>query len=166
MYYKKGYIKNFEAYIDSNKVIDKFKNMLETEKNQDKINKINKDIEYLNSQKKGYQVIASLICIYTPKGAWSLYIGNNDLAEYSGTVNRLYYEFIKDVYDNKLEFADLFGVCGDPKTKYKNLAGIFEYKRKLGGTCLEYMGEFDLVNKKFWYKMLPIMLKVYRKIKR
>lgn len=166
LYYKNGYIKNFEAYIDTDKIIDKFNKMVAVEKNQDRINKLKKDIEYFNSQDKGYNVIASLICIYTEKGAWSLYIGNNGVAEYTGTVNRLYYEFIKDAYNNKYDFADLFGVCGDPITKFKNLAGIFEYKRKLGGTCLEYMGEFDLVNKKFWYKVLPIMLNIYRKIKR
>ena len=73
---------------------------------------------------------------------------------------------MKDAYDNKYEYADLFGTVGDPNTKYKNLAGIFEYKRKIGGDLIEFIGEFDLINKPFWYKVLPILLKVYRKIKK
>ena len=161
-----GYIKNFVAKININNLITKLEEQLLNEKNEDRKNKINKDIEFFkNQERKDEYTIASLICIYTEKGAWSLYIGNDDVAEYTGCVNRLYYEFIKDAYNNHLEFADLFGVCGDPKTKYKNLAGIYEYKRKLGGTLIEFIGEFDLINKPFWYKILPILLKIYRKIK-
>ena len=166
LYGKKGFIKKFEASINPAEIINKLNNDITHEKNNDRIAKLNKDIEYFKTKKQEEYVCASLICIYTPKGAWSLYIGNDEVAEYTGTVNRLYYEFIKDAYDNHLEFADLFGVCGDPNTKYKNLAGIYEYKRKLGGTCIELMGEFDLINKPFWYKLLPLMLKVFRFMRR
>jgi lipid II:glycine glycyltransferase (peptidoglycan interpeptide bridge formation enzyme) len=165
-YGEHGYIKNFVAKINPQNLITKFSNELATEKNPDRITKLNKDIDYLKQIPQNKHIIASLICIYTKKGAWSLYIGNDDTAEYTGTVNRLYYEFIKDAYLNHKDFADLFGVCGDPHTKYKNLAGIFTYKQKLGGTCLEFMGEFDLVNKPFWYKVLPSLLKIYRSLKK
>lgn len=163
-----NYVKNYIAKINPQEVINKLKEEITKEKNQDRINKLNKDISYFQDKIKEQKefTIASLICIYTETKAWSLYIGNDDIAEYTGTINRLYYEFIKDAYNNNLEFADLFGVVGDPKTKYKNLAGIYEYKRKLGGTYYEFIGEFDLVNKPFWYKVLPLLLKIYRKIKR
>ncbi len=165
---KDNYIKNFIAKINIDKVINKFEEEVKNEKNQDRINKLNKDIEFLRENRTSDKdvVIASLICIYTENGAWSLYIGNDNIAEYTGTVNRLYYEFMKDSYLSNKEFSDLFGTVGDPHTKYKNLAGIYEYKRKLGGTYIEWMGDFDLVNKKFWYKVLPILLKIYRTIKR
>jgi len=165
---KDNYIKNFIAKINIDKVIAKFEEQIKSEKNEDRINKLNKDINFLKENRKGDKdlVIASLICIYTENGAWSLYIGNDNIAEYTGTVNRLYYEFMKDAYLSNKEFSDLFGTVGDPHTKYKNLAGIYEYKRKLGGTYIEWLGDFDLVNKKFWYKVLPILLKIYRTIKR
>ena len=163
-----NYVKNFVATINLKEVIKKLEEEVKNEKNIDRINKLNKDIEFFKSKQEDKDEISicSLICIYTEKGAWSLYIGNDDIAEYTGTVNRLYYEFIKDAYETHKEFADLFGVVGDPKTKYKNLAGIYEYKRKLGGTYLEFIGEFDLVNKPIWYRILPLLLKIYRKIKR
>ena len=39
-------------------------------------------------------------------------------------------------------------------------------KRKFGDEYIEFIGEFDLVNNKILYKMLPIMLSVYRKLRR
>ena len=165
---EENYIKNFIAKINLKEVINKFEEQINNEKNEDRINKLKKDIEFFKSKLTTDKdiVIASLICIYTENGAWSLYIGNDDIAEYTGTVNRLYYEFLKDSYENGKDFSDLFGVVGDPHTTYKNLAGIFEYKRKLGGTYLEWMGDFDLVNKPFWYKILPKLLIIYRKFKK
>ena len=140
---------------------------LENEKKDNRKEKIEKDIDYFkNINKDENIIIGSLVCTYSKNGAWSLYIGNDDTALYTGAVNRLYYEFIKDAYENNYEYFDLFGVVGDPETKYKNLAGIYEYKKKFGGEYIEFIGEFDLVNKKFWYYVLPILLKIYRTIKK
>lgn len=166
---KKGYVKIFNVKINPSKLIDKFTDELEKEKKDDRKVKIQKDIDYFKEVAKNHNeeyTCASLICTYSKTGSWSLYIGNDEVATYTGTVNRLYYEFIKDAYDNNYEYADLFGTVGDPNTKYKNLAGIFEYKRKIGGDLIEFIGEFDLINKPFWYKVLPILLKIYRKIKK
>lgn len=166
---KKGYIKVYNVTINPSKLIEKFTKELETEKKEERKVKIQKDIEYfteISKKNKEEYTCASLICTYSKTGAWSLYIGNDEVATYTGTVNRLYYEFMKDAYEDGYEYADLFGVVGDPKTEYKNLAGIFEYKRKIGGDLIEFIGEFDLINKPFWYKILPILLNIYRKIKR
>ena len=166
---KKGYIKLFNIKIDPKKLIKKFELELEKEKKDDRRVKIQKDIDYFKEVIKEHPkeyTCASLICTYSKKGAWSMYIGNDDVATYTGTVNRLYYEFIKDAYNRGYEFADLFGVVGDPNTKYKNLAGIYEYKRKMGGDLIEFIGEFDLINKPFWYFILPFLLKIYRSFKK
>lgn len=166
---KKGYIKVYNVTINPSKLIEKFTKELETEKKEERKAKIQKDIEYFTELSKTHKkeyTCASLICTYSKTGAWSLYIGNDEVATYTGTVNRLYYEFMKDAFEGGYEYADLFGVVGDPHTKYKNLAGIFEYKRKIGGDLIEFVGEFDLINKPFWYKVLPTLLKIYRKLKR
>lgn len=167
---KKNLVKIYNVKINPQELINKFTKEIAAEKKEERKVKIQKDIDYFNevikNNKESEIVIASLICTYSATGAWSLYIGNDDIATYTGTVNRLYYEFIKDAYDNGYEYADLFGVVGDPKTKYKNLAGIYEYKRKMGGDYIEFIGEFDLINKPIWYKILPILLKIYRKLKK
>ena len=165
----KNEVKIFNARINPSKIIEKFENDIKNEKNEDRKVKIQKDIDYFKEVVKTHPeeyVCGSLICTYTNTGSWSLYIGNDDVALYTGIVNRLYYEYIKDAYDRGFEYADLFGVVGDPKTKYKNLAGIYEYKRKIGGELIEFIGEFDLVNKPIKYAILPLALKIYRSIRR
>lgn len=163
----KGYVKIFEASINPKHIIEKLQKELEQEHKENKKVKLEKDIAFfkkLNTDKD--IVIASLVCTYSINGAWSLYIGNDSVATYTNTVNRLYWEFISDAYNNNYEYFDLFGVVGDPKTTYKNLKGIYDYKRKFGGEYIEFVGEFDLINKPIWYKILPLLLNIYRKIKR
>jgi len=136
---------------------------------QNIINRLKKDIEtfkpYENKYPKG---IVSLIltCPKTNTAMWTLYIGNNDIATYTFAVNRAYYEAIKYAQKQNYEFLDLFGTCGEPHTTENNYAGIHEYKRKIGGTYTEFIGEFDIITKPIWHKILPILLKIYRKIKR
>ena len=171
-------IKIFEAILEPKKVVSKFlneinileerinnnfvKNKVDTE---NIINRYKNDVELLKDVKEEKLVVCSLICVYSKLGAWALYIGNDILGTKTSAVNRLYYESIKDAYENKYDFMDLFGTVGDPNTKYKNLAGIYEFKRKTGGEYIEFIGEFDLVNKNFWYIVLPIVLKIYRKVR-
>ncbi len=167
-------IKIFEASLNPFKVTQKFKkeiseleNITSEKKKLDRIARIQKlknDIDFLQKYKKD-EVVCSLICVYTNYGAWSLYIGNNELGTKTHAVNKIYFESIKDAYDKGFEFYDLFGTIGDPQTSYKNLAGLHDFKRKFGGEYLEFMGEFDLINKKIWYKLLPVLLKIYRKIR-
>ena len=133
------------------------------------IARLQKDIDTFTPYESKYPeglISLILICPTTNHAMWTLYIGNNDLATYTFSVNRAYYEAIKYANEQGLEFLDLFGTCGEPHTAEKNYAGIHEYKRKLGGTYTEFIGEFDIVSKPFWYKVLPILLKIYRKLRK
>lgn len=132
---------------------------------KNKIARFEKEKEVFSKIEEEQVVVCSLICTYTKNRAWSLYIGSDDLANFTFAVTRSYYEAIKDAYNNGYVFFDLFGTPGDPHTKYKNLANLHDFKRKFGDEYVEFIGEFDLVNKKLLYKLLPIMLKVYRKLR-
>lgn len=131
-----------------------------------KIARLEKEREVFSNIDKDEVCVCSLICTYTKNRAWSLYIGSDDLANFTFAVTRSYYEAIKDAFLNGYEFFDLFGTPGDPNTKYKNLAKLHDFKRKFGDEYIEFIGEFDLVNNKLLYRLLPIMLKVYRKLRR
>ena len=131
-----------------------------------KLTKLNKDYEEFSKMEDKNVVVCSLVCTYTKKYAWSLYIGSDILANQTFAVSRSYYEAIKDAHDRGYEFFDLFGTVGDPNTTYKNLAHLHDFKRKFGDEYIEFIGEFDLVNKPFMYKVLPIALKIYRKIRK
>lgn len=136
---------------------------------QNVIARLEKDIEkfkpYQGKHPDGL-ISLILICPKTNNAMWTLYIGNNDLATYTFSVNRAYYEAIKLAHAEKMDFLDLFGTSGEPHTTIANYAGIHEYKRKMGGTYTEFIGEFDLVAKPIWHKVLPMLIKVYRKIKK
>lgn len=139
-----------------------------TKKQEDiknKISRLKKEKESFENIDEDEVLVCSLICVYTKNRAWSLFIGNNDLGNLTFAVSRCYYEAIKDAYNNGYEFFDLFGTVGDPHTTYKNLAKLHDFKRKFGDEYIEFIGEFDLVNKPLLYKMLPILLKIYRKIR-
>jgi lipid II:glycine glycyltransferase (peptidoglycan interpeptide bridge formation enzyme) len=134
----------------------------------DVIRRLEKDITtfapYKGKYPNGY-VVASLMCSYSEEGLYTLYLGNNDLALHTFSINRLYYEVILECYEQGLVFMDLFGTIGNPKLQYQNLATLHDFKRKFGDEYTEFIGEFDLINKPFWYKVLPHLLKVYRKIR-
>lgn len=133
---------------------------------KNKIERLKKEKEVFSEIKEDEVCVCSLICTYTKNKAWSLYIGSDDLANFTFAVTRSYYEAIKDAWEKGYEFFDLFGTTGDPHTNYKNLAALHDFKRKFGDEYIEFIGEFDLVNKKLLYKMLPVLLKLYRKLRR
>lgn len=181
---KENEVKIFEALLYPDKVIKSFeiklkemkKKISESEAGETKIiddinihNRLEKDLEIFKPLKAEFPnglVVCSLVCVYTKLGAWTLYIGNDYLGTKTSSVNRLYYESIVNAKKRNFQFMDLFGTIGDPKSTYKNLSGIYEFKRKMGGEYLEFFGDFDLVNKKTWYKTLPSLLKIYRSLKK
>ena len=173
-----GYIKYFNIVIEPHLLVDNIEKELkelkvELDNNkkkaadiQNKIARLEKELASFKEEKKDKKVICSLVCTYTDNRAWSFYIGNDQLANLTFAVTRAYYEAIKDAHDRGYKMFDLFGTPGDPNTKYKNLANIHDFKRKFGDQYTEFMGEFDLVNKKFMYKLLPCLLGIYRKIRK
>lgn len=175
---KEKLVKYFNISIKPKNLINKFTKdidnlKLELEKNKkrkidiiNQINKLEKDIEIFNTLKEEKVIICSLICTYTKNRAWSMFIGSNEVANLTFAVTRSYYEAIKDAYNKKYDFFDLFGTPGDPHTTYKNLAKLHDFKRKFGDKYIEFIGEFDLVNNKLLYKMLPCLLNVYRRIRK
>lgn len=134
----------------------------------DVIRRLEKDIKifkpYEGKYPNGY-VVAALMCSYSEKGMYTLYLGNRALGLHTFSINRLYYEVILDCYEKGLEFMDLFGTIGNPELQYKNLATLHEFKRKFGDEYTEFIGEFDIIVKPFWYRMLPKLLHIYRKIR-
>lgn len=171
-------VKYFNAWINKKEVLDNLNNQLselnekikiDTKHTADlnnQITRVKQDIDIFSKLEKDNEMVCSLICVYAGDKAWSLYIGSNDIANTTFAVSRCYYDSIMDAKENGYKIYDLFGTVGDPHTNFKNLAHLHDYKRKFGGEYIEFMGEFDLVNNKFLYNILPILLKIYRSIKK
>lgn len=175
---KENGVKYFNISIKPKELVENIRKEIEVVKDEiekttkrkedlnNKLVRLEKDLDAFKDINKDSLVVCSLICTYTKNRAWSMFIGSDDLANLTFAVTRSYYEAIKDAYKNGYEFFDLFGTPGDPHTTYKNLAKLHDFKRKFGDKYTEFIGEFDLINKKFLYKILPTLLKVYRKLRR
>lgn len=109
-------------------------------------------------------IICSQMCAMTSDTMWTLYIGNDEIGKELYAVNRMYLEIIKYAKETNHKYLDLFGTTGDVYHAHGNLAGIHNFKKNFGGKYIEFIGEFDLINNKFLYKILPIFLKIYRKL--
>ncbi len=134
---------------------------------QNSCERLQKEIDLLEPYKeKEDVVVCSQICAYNQTRLWTLYIGNNDLGKNFYAVNRMYYEVIKYGKENGFQDLDLFGTVGDPNTDAYNYAGLHNFKKNFGGEYIELIGEFDLICKPFFYRILPTALKIIRKIKR
>lgn len=175
----KDKIKFFNLSLNIKLISDNIKSELATMKNNlstvskkklpdylDKINRLEKEYKIFSKYDISKKTVCTIICVSTTNHIWSFFQGGDELSSYTCAVMRSYYEAIKDAYNNGYEFFDLFGTPGDPNTNYKNLAKLHDFKRKFGDEYIEFIGEFDLINNKVLYKLLPIMLKVYRKIRR
>ena len=78
-----------------------------------------------------------------------------------------YYTIIKDAYDAGFKIVDCFGTCGIANPDKSNpIYGIHSFKKRLGGEYTEFIGEFDYVNKKLFYQILIIALKIHRKLQK
>lgn len=157
-----------EAKTNYNKLKNDLENNNISKKNladsKEKLIRLEQDLKTFEPYKdKEDFVICSMINGLANDMMWTMYIGNNKLGEYLFAVNRVYYETIKYCFENHYRFLDLYGTSGDPNTTYKNLGGLHKYKERFGDTYIEFIGEFDLVNKKVLYKVLPMLLKIYRK---
>lgn len=169
------YVNGQRLYKDTKDALDKinddFQKGLITKKQKpdalDKVKRLEKELEMFEPYKnEGDMVICSLINGIANDMMWTMYIGNNKLGEDLFAVNRIYYETIQYCFEHHYRFLDLYGTVGDPNTTFKNLGGLHAYKKKYGDTYIEFIGEFDLVNKPIWYAILPGLLKIYRSLKK
>lgn len=153
-------LKNVNDKINDSKTKEKEKKQLEESKNR-----LIKEQNILKPYKNEKElIICSQMCAMTKNTMWTLYIGNDDIGRELYAVNRMYLEIIKYAKENGYKYLDLFGTTGDVSNTHGNLAGIHNFKKNFGGKYTEFIGEFDLINKKFFYKILPIFLKLYRKM--
>lgn len=151
--------------INEDIIITKNDNKLNTLHNRQE--KVLKDMELYSKYKDEKEIVVSahIMALYQEK-AVALYAGNDKEFQSTYANNFMYYKKIEWAKKNDYKTLDLFGVTGDPNTKYKNLAGIFEFKKSLGGKLIEYIGEYDLVNNYVLYYSLKILLPIYHIIKK
>ena len=75
------------------------------------------------------------------------------------------YEMIKYAKDNNFKRFNFYGIDGDFSKESINY-GLFDFKRGFNSNVVELIGEFDLVENKFNYKLYNFLLKQYKRLRR
>ncbi len=107
-------------------------------------------------------ISAHLVVRYGDK-AWAVHAGSDKLMSESFVNNRVYYEKLMEAKQNGASVLDQFGTVGNPNDS--PLKSLHEFKRQFGGRYVEFIGEFDLVTKPFWYFVYERLLPIYRNIR-
>lgn len=112
---------------------------------------INENIE--NEHNFGCElVIASAVIIYEGNKAWYVYGASDEQFNHLCAVDLMQLQCIQEAKNRNVEFYDFFGTTGDPSPE-NPLHGIYQFKKKYGGTMYEFIGEFDYVLKPISYRL-------------
>lgn len=92
--------------------------------------------------------------------AWAVHAGSSTDMKETFLNNRVYLYKIFDQKRHGAVWLDQFGTVGNPKNS--PLRTLHEFKRQFGGRYIEFIGEFDMVFKPFWYFLYEKALPGYR----
>lgn len=160
-----------------NKIDEEIINLKQNLQNNSNLNKnqkqtLNKQIEGFEKSKEefietkketGNQVVLSayMIVQYGEK-CWTLYSCNEPKVRNAYGNYLIYKTQVLDACEEGYKIFDAFGTIGEPKSD-KTLAGIHEFKKKFGGEYIEFIGEFDFIQKKGLYFLFTKLVPYYRK---
>ena len=136
------------------------KNDIQEKEKQDRLTKLNKQLDEINEIKEKELTLASIITVKYKDKVWTIHGGNHSKLMSLNANYLIYYEIIKDAHDEGYKVVDLFGTCGIPNPEPSNpIYGIHNFKKRLGGEYCEFIGEYDLVSNKTMYTLY----KMYKK---
>lgn len=163
-----------ETLANINKEINALKLELENSSNLNKNQKqtLNKQIEGYEKSKEEFEttkkeignniVLSAYMIVKYGTKCWTLYSCNEPKVRNAYGNYLIYKTQVIDAHNNGYKIFDAFGTIGDPKTD-KSLIGLHEFKKKFGGEYIEFIGEFDFIQKKLVYLLFTKLVPYYRK---
>lgn len=129
------------------------------------INKLNKDLEEFKEIKEKELTLSSIMTAKYGNKVWTVHGGNLTKLRNLNANYFLYYEIIKNAKLEGYEVIDFFGCSGvyEPDKK-SSIAGLHNFKKRLGGEYTEFIGEFDLVTNSLVYNLFNILIPLRRKL--
>lgn len=104
-------------------------------------------------------VSAHLVVRYGDK-AWAVHAGSLGKLNETFCNNRVYYEKLMAQKDAGCVFLDMYGTEMDERFRT-----VHEFKMQWGGRLVEFIGEFDLVTRPFWYFIYEKIRPMYREMR-
>jgi len=136
------------------------KNLVQEKEKEDKLTKLNKILNEINSIKEKELTLASIMTVKYKDKVWTVHGGNHSKLMSLNANYLIYYEIIKDANSEGFKTVDLFGTCGIANPEPSNpVYGIHFFKKRLGGEYCEFIGEYDLPVNKLMYSLY----KMYKK---
>ena len=109
------------------------------------------------------QPIAGTLAIWYGDKVWYLYGASSNEHRNLMPNYLLQWNMIQWAVEKKCRIYDFRGVSGD-LTEDNPLYGLYKFKKGFNGDFTEFIGEFDLVLSKFWYKTLKVATDVYERL--
>lgn len=132
---------------------------------QNEIEKVQKDYDLLKDINDEELVLSSIITVKYNDKVWTVHGGNTTLLRNLNSNYWLYYNIIKDAHDEGYKIIDFFGTSGIANPdKSSPIYGIHNFKKRLGGEYMEFIGEYDLVCNKLMYNLYNLIIPIRRKI--
>ena len=161
-------LKNIDLEIK--KLNEELNNSNNLNKNQKQT--LNKQIEGFEKSKNEFVEIekemgnnitlsAYMIVNYGDK-CWTLYSCNEPAVRNAFGNYLIYKTQVIDAHNKGFKKFDAFGTIGDMNANPK-LVGLHEFKKKFGGEYVEFIGEFDYIQKKLLYFLFTKFIKHYHK---
>ncbi|MGI6098011.1 MAG: lipid II:glycine glycyltransferase FemX, partial [Dethiobacteria bacterium] len=95
------------------------------------------------------------------EGVWDLYAATSSKAKKIGASYLLTWTLINKFAQENYIFYDLGGL---PLREKKN-NGLYLFKSRFGGSRVEFIGEYDLINLPTWYYFFQISTRLYEHLK-
>ena len=120
----------------------------------------------LDNLNKNEIILSSIITVKYGDKVWTIHGGNSTLLRNLNSNYLLYHEIIKNAHSEGYKVIDFFGTSGDANPDKDNpIYGIHNFKKRLGGEYVEFIGEFDLITNKLMYFLYKKLIPLYRKMK-
>ena len=98
------------------------------------------------------------------KRSWAVHAGSSGIMNETFCNNRTYYEKMMAQKAAGCVFMDQFGTVGNPDSD-PDFSSVHAFKRQWGGRYIEFIGEFDLVTKPFWFWLYETARPAYRRFR-
>lgn len=108
-------------------------------------------------------VLSSYMIVEYGDKCWTLYSCNEPKVRNAYGNYLIYKQQVTKAQEKGFKIFDAFGTIGDPKSD-KSLVGLHEFKKKFGGEYIEFIGEFDYIQKKLVYFLFTKLVPYYRKL--
>lgn len=125
-----------------------------------------KDFEAMKEKHGKRIVLASSMFIIYGREVVYLFSGSDDEFMKYNAQYFIQWEIIKYAVENKYERYNFYGIEGNFEKENNPTYGIYEFKKGFDGEVVEFIGEFDLVIKPFYYYLYKVSFKVYKSLKR